>query len=98
MVGGGKVAMKSKDYKKLYELICNGEAVAAFVDYKFRQIDEHVFRDVCQVVKKKEFDIQFFARGIGYGGIYQFMQDDGVSEFDVFVKICESMNLEFFNP
>ena len=84
----------SKDYKKLFESICNGDVVAAFVDHAFLSDPKDVMRDVCQVKRTAPFNIQIAARGISYGGIYSFMSDEG-DEFELFEKQCTRMNLEF---
>lgn len=86
---------KSTDYKKLYELICSGEAVPAFVDHLYNKDKSDLCRDVCQVVRRGEFDINIFARGIGYGAIYPFDAEHG-SEFELFAALCAGLNLEFY--
>jgi hypothetical protein len=89
--------MKSRDYKKLYELICTGAAVPAFVDNYYNTDKTYLNRDICQVIRRGKFDIMIFARGIGYGGIYPFEDDNGRNEFELFSSRCVAMNLEFYD-
>lgn len=86
----------SRDYKKLLELISDGFIAAAFVDYSFRDSD-YVFRDICKVERKSEFDIYIGVRGTGYGGLYDFYREYG-TELEVFEKHCKSLNLEWIEP
>lgn len=86
----------SRDYKKLFELICEGHVAAAFVDYQFRE-DGTVFRDICQIKRHKPYSINICARGISYGDIYPFMESDGAEE-DVFIRSCAATNLEWIEP
>lgn len=86
----------SRNYKKLFDLVCEGKVAAAFVDYSFRQ-DGANFRDVCLVKRHKPFDINICARGISYGDIYPFMENDGTEE-EVFKRSCGSVNLEWIDP
>ncbi len=85
----------SRDYSKLYSLICRGFRAAAFVDYVLN--DQQVARDICSVRRRDAFQISIAARGIEYGGIFRFQQSDGIGEADLFCKHCEAINLEWID-
>jgi len=87
----------SRDYKKLFDLICEGKVAAAFVDYRFREAEGYVHRDVCLVKRHGPFQINISARGISYGDIYPFMEKDGTEE-EVFKRSCGWVNLEWIDP
>jgi len=76
----------SKDYEKLYQLICDKKRVVAFVDYKFRGNDDHVIRDVCLVERRKNNSIVTFARGIGYSEVYDW-QTPCLDEKECFIVV-----------
>lgn len=88
----------SRDYSKLYELICRGFRMAGWVD-SFNRIDpdETPLRDICEIRREEEYQIMISARGTGYGNVWPFMKDEG-EERDLFIKICESCNLEWIDP
>jgi len=90
----------STDYEKLYEEIQDGNPVAAFVDYDYlgRDKSEEACRDICQIIRKGQYDIDFFVRGMSYMGIYPFLDKNyGVSEKEVFINSCKSTNLEWID-
>ena len=82
----------SRDYENLFELICKGFIVAAFVDYKFS--DGQLARDICKIQRLEEWRIMIGVRGMSYGDIYPFDADHG-TELEVFKRNCERMNLEW---
>jgi hypothetical protein len=86
----------SKDYERLYELICDGNRVVAFVDYKFSG-SEHVMRDVCLVEKRKDNRIVGFSRGICYLEVNDW-QTPSLDEKECFIVDCKHVNLEFVAP
>lgn len=89
------MCMLSKDYKKLYELICSGRTVAAFVDHS--QIGSDVVsQDICQVRKYEDYRIMVFARGTTYAGVYPFQSGRG-SEINLFVVECNAVNLQWID-
>lgn len=75
----------SRDYDKLYELVCKGIIAAGFVDYQ-------ECRDICQIRKTKFNSINFGVRGHSYSEIDL---DDGK---DRFMKPCERLDLEWIAP
>lgn len=79
----------SKDYKKLYTLVKDGENVACFVDYVYAKSLPPV-RDIC-LAKKNQNNIMFIARGISYGNIDYWEPQT----YDYFEKVCKGMNLEW---
>ena len=85
----------SRNYSELFELICNGHEIPCFVDYSYLDNDERVYRDICRVRRRGEFDISFGARGIGYGDISSWHKGNGERELDAFVRLCEMLNVEF---
>jgi hypothetical protein len=85
----------SRNYSELFELICNGHEIPCFVDYSYRDNDERVYRDICSVRRRAEFDISFGARGIGYGDVSSWHKENGGREIDVFVNLCKTLNVEF---
>lgn len=86
----------SKDYEKLYELICDGNRVVAFVDYSFHggEVNKRVMRDVCLVEKRKDNRIVGFVRGICYFEIEDW-QTPSLDEKECFLVDCKQCNLEF---
>ena len=84
----------SKDYEKLYQLICAKKRVVAFVDYQFRGNNSRVMRDVCLVERRKDNSIVGFVRGIGYFEVYDW-QTPCLDEKECFIVDCKHVNLEF---
>jgi hypothetical protein len=85
----------SKDYEKLFELICNGEVIAAFVDNSFRS-GEHVSRDICSVKMNQRFDIDIGVRGVCYGCVYgKDTKEEGKEDF---IFDCKKLNLGWISP
>lgn len=86
----------SRDYEKLFELICAGKIAVGFVDYG------HVVtstRDVCKIERAEENNIFIYVRGHGYGSVYPFsIEDSGMAEKEYFIFLCKSCNLEFIMP
>jgi hypothetical protein len=88
----------SKDYERLYNIICAGQVAAAFVDYSFNgKGGKHVFKDLCAVKKRGLWDIDFYVRGTSYDSVSDLWSHLG-SEKDVFILCCEGLNLEFIPP
>jgi len=83
---------KNKDYNLLYEKVCSGEHVLAFVDYKYPGDDE-VYRDACKVYRCHG-NIIVGARGIEYCGIYSWHLEKD-SEINLFIRMCERLNIEW---
>ena len=85
----------SRDYDKLFEIICNNNQVAAFVDYSFDKNDPNPCRDICKVRRVSYFQIQIAARGIAYASIDPWIEESGWDEREYFKRTCELINLEF---
>lgn len=85
----------SKDYGHLFDLLCQGKTVAAFVDYA-QSLTENE-RDICKLVRHAPFDIFIGVRGTSYGGLYQFHSKYG-DEREVFIHHCNGINLEWIAP
>ncbi len=84
----------SRDYNRLFDKISKGEIVPCFVDYDWRD-GTPPFRDIAKVQRRKKNSIMVGARGIQYGGVYEFALD-GRTELKAFTDECERMNLEYF--
>jgi len=89
----------SKDYDKLYDIICQGNEIVSFVDYKSK-IDNTLFicRDVCTVRRLNKYNFQFSARGIGYGGLYGSYNETDGDEKQMFIAICHNLNVDWIEP
>lgn len=88
----------SYNYSELYRLLDKGQPIAAFVDYSFSsEVNKRVMRDICQVIKKKEFGIKFFVRGMSYDEVTDVDCRDS-DERTVFIKACKMMNLGWIKP
>jgi len=84
----------SKDYKKLFEEICKGNEIVAFVDNRSMFDDsQKPLRDVCSVKRWGPWLIYMSCRGTNYGHVYDYMKKDGRSEEDTFIIVCKSINL-----
>jgi hypothetical protein len=90
----------SKDYALLYQLLCAGQIAIAWVDYRIRPQspgqEPIIQRDICQIVREKEWDIQFFVRGMGYGRVMHTpWQKIQRTEEEQFIFECEALHIEF---
>lgn len=90
----------SKDYARLYALICSGARVAAYLDNRYGSEDDEVqFRDLCNVERRGEWQISFYVRGCGYGHVTRINSIDGKrTEKEAFILACKSLNVEFIPP
>lgn len=88
----------SRDYTKLFRLICKGQRIAAWADtFSMRDAEGSPYRDICEVRRTGEYKIMISARGTGYGNVWPFMKEEGTEE-DVFTKACQGCNLEWIDP
>ena len=88
----------SKDYGKLFQLICEGQKIAAWSDtFRMKDAEGNPYRDICEVRRSGDFEIMISSRGNGYGNVWPFMKDEGEEE-DLFVKVCKRCNLEWIDP
>jgi len=89
----------STDYELLYETICSGQEIVAFVDNDnfTHPLDESKgpSRDVCVVKRREAYRIVASARGIVYFAVYPFDKADGLEEKEVFTRLCYEHNLEW---
>ena len=92
-ISKGKKDSDRRNYKRLYDMICDGESVPCFVNYKISK-EGQVFRDVAKVRKRKDGEICIDCRGIEYGNVYGHAK--GVSELKAFIEECKDLDLEFF--
>lgn len=66
----------SKDYTKLFRLICEGHRIAAWADtFSMKDAVGKPYRDICEVRRSGEYEIMISARGTGYGNFWPFMKD-----------------------
>jgi len=90
---------KSKDYKRLFELVFNqGFDVPCCLNYSFRD-SEHVFIDFA-VVRKRDDGISVGVRGLGYSSADEFqvgLSKSFATVKDMFIRDCERDNLEWFD-
>lgn len=89
----------SRDYNALYDLLCKGGEAMGYVDMKWPH-DGSITRDVCKVVRFKEWDIDMLARGVGYGNVrkWEHRPTNGMSEREALIHECQRLNLEFLAP
>lgn len=95
----GVACMKlSRNYSLLFDLVCAGHDVLAFVDYRWHGDgpETEPLRDPCSVRRHGEWKISIAARGICYGGLYPFQKEKaGRTEREQFIAVCEHNNIEF---
>ena len=87
----------SKDYEKLYELICNSEKIICFTDYIWGD-NEEPMRDICVCRRRENFSISISCRGIEYMHVDSYEKGKGFTEKELFIKRCEKNNLECVIP
>lgn len=92
----------SRDYARLYELICQGFSAAGLVDYHIQGVDG-VSRDFCSVrmlraSPNRPFVIYIGVRGLVYASVDEFNDMRNMDVATFFAKTCESINLEWINP
>lgn len=88
----------SRDYSRLYDLLCEGEEVVCFVAYKVKLTRTTILRrDVCRAKRLGEFHIDINVRGRGYGGIFP-VDNESDSELKLLRRECTRLNLEWIDP
>lgn len=90
----------SKDYEKLFDLLCAGYVLVGWVDYVTHTSADgknELQRDVVQIRRHGEYDIFVGVRGTCYGSIYPFHQEKG-NESSLLVNLCESLSLAWVKP
>jgi len=88
----------SKDYEKLYQLICDGHRVAAWADsYSMGDPEGNHCRDICEVRRIGDYEIMISCRGTSYGYVWPFMKNEG-PEKSLFVRACRACELEWVDP
>jgi hypothetical protein len=86
----------STDYDALFAELSGGTEIAAFVDYKLAD-GVPVHRDICYVRRFGPYQISIASRGMGYGGLDPFNEQDG-EERQLFVRYCNAINLGWIEP
>jgi len=81
----------SRDYARLFDLLCTGQVLVGWVRYS------ESLRDVVKIERRAEFDIYIGVRGICYTDLGTFDREKG-EERDVFAARCESVDLEWIEP
>jgi hypothetical protein len=88
----------SKDYERLFALICQGERVPAWAN-TYSMFDENgtPYRDICEVRRTQPYEILIGCRGTSYGNVWPFMRSEG-PELDLFSRACRSCDLTWVDP
>lgn len=76
------------EYEKLYQQVKSGKRSVCYVDYQFS--GEIIARDICTI--RNDDRMELGARGIGYGSIWH---NASSSQLEEFIKVCESLNVEW---
>ena len=90
----------SHDYDRLFDLICEGYEIPAWVDYKFNDEPLIMCRDICSLRRFKSWDIRGDSRGHGYLVIHVFDSEkifnpNELNEREMFKLFCGGCNLEY---
>lgn len=87
----------SKDYKKLYELLCDGDKVTGFLTTeKGKKSSESDCRDICNINRIKEWQITFSLKDRVFSQVSHINSVMGYhTEEEAFILICEELNIEF---
>lgn len=95
----------SKDYHKLFILLCEGHQLAGYVDYDAMRDGKDIRRDIVAIKRFDPWDIMFSVRGCQYGGIskwhgeeLEFRGQKVATELEAFELAAYSCNLEFIEP
>ena len=85
----------SNDYKKLFELLCEGHTIVCIIDdYNYGTKSDE--KQICKANRLNEFNINFSTPGIGYLGIYPSDKGkSGQSEFELFEIRCKEKEVEW---
>lgn len=83
----------SRNYKKLYKLINQGNTVICFVDFSFPGSKGSPSRDICKA-SKNEDRIYFYSRGCVYIPIESWEP----KTYDFFELLCMKYNVEWVKP
>jgi len=84
----------SRDYSRLFDLICDGQVIAGWVDYGTKHGMNPPLRDVVKIERRAPFDIYIGVRGICYTDLGAHDREKG-QEREVFTERCKSVNLEW---
>ena len=85
----------SKDYDALYDFICAWNEALCLVNSEY-DLDG---RDVCKCKKHNDYNISFKDSWHYFGGVYREKQKlKSESEKDLFIKECNSLNVEWVIP
>lgn len=94
----------SKDYQKLFKLLCEGYELAGFVDYDSMRDGKNILRDIVKIKRLSEWEIMFSVRGCQYGGVDKWHGDQMKiaghkvsSELEAFKIAATMCKLEFID-
>ena len=80
----------SKDYKKLFELLCLGHTIVCLVK------DNYGIKQICKANRFKEFSVNFNTPGIGFLDINPSDKEYfGKSEIELFEFQCKLIDVEW---
>lgn len=82
---------RKDSYDRLYDQVKGGKRTVCYLDYNFPNDPTPPVRDVCSI----RADLEFRARGIGYGGANCLLE--GEDERAFFLKECERLNVEWLD-
>ena len=85
----------SKDYELLFCLAHDGCVIVGFIDCPWSHEDYKPSRDVVKIKRHRPFEISINARGVHYGGVYPPEKKTSRTEQELFVEVCEALNLEW---
>jgi len=85
----------SNDYKKLFELLCEGHTIVCLIaDYDCGVKTDK--KQICKANRWREFDISFNTPGIGYLDINPSDKEYfGKPEFELFETQCKQQDVEW---
>lgn len=86
----------SKDWERLYELLCAGYTIAAFVDFQYP--DGCVVQHICTIRRESPFQIFIHGYGIDYGSVRPFDEGQFDTELAALSRSCTHAHLQWIVP
>ena len=89
----------SQDFKKLLELLKEGNMILCIVDSVswFKSKEKHVMRTACVAKRRVEYEISFGVPGVQHGGVSDYDNDgtNETTELKLFSSECRRIKLEW---